>query len=179
MPIAAIEFHDPIAACPRSSPYRIALPHRPAHPSQPEGHSPPIANNRFLPLPPGQRPRLDPHRDQASVIAVSPPKPPAWGSPVGHPPTDPRGRVGACQQRTACWTTIHLQMRFETSNLPMAIHQKCGPYIGTRNNRSFYPYCREIRLDFDKRHGYRGTMRRFNFTKHVPCPTINKIQHFL
>lgn len=75
-------------------PEAITLPHRPAHPSQPEGHSPPMANNRFLPLPPGQRPRLDPHRDQASVIAVSPPKPPARCSPVGHRPNRSKRPAG-------------------------------------------------------------------------------------
>lgn len=95
-----------------------------------------MANNRFLPLPPGQRPRLDPHRDQASVIAVSPPKPPARRSPIGYPPTDPRGPLEGRQQRTACWT-IHLQMRFETSNLPIAIHQKDGSSIGPGKDSPF------------------------------------------
>lgn len=72
----------------------IALPHRPAHPSQPEGHSPPMATNRFLPSPLGQRPRLNSHRDQASVIAVSPPKPPARCSPVGRRPNRSKRPAG-------------------------------------------------------------------------------------
>jgi len=89
-----------------------------------------MANNRFLLSPPGQRPRLDRHRDQTSVFPVSLPKPPARRSTVGYPPTDPRGPVWACQAQTARWT-IHLQIRFETSNRPMAIHQKDGSSIGT------------------------------------------------
>ena len=95
-----------------------------------------MANNRFLPSPPGQRPRLDPHRDQTSVIPSSPPKQPARCSPVASAPTDPRGPVWARQARTARWT-IHLQMRFETSSLPMAIHQKGVFSIGTGKDLPF------------------------------------------
>lgn len=95
-----------------------------------------MATNKFLPSPTGQRPRVDRARNLASVIPASPPKPPARCSPVGYPPTDPRGPVGARQAMTACWT-IHLQMRFETSNIPMAIHQKGVSSIGTGKDLPF------------------------------------------
>lgn len=171
MPIAAIEFHDPIAACPRPSPYRIA---RPTLASPKDILRPWPTTDSF--------PYLLASAHVSIRIGIRHPslrfrrRSLRQGAPQSDTaPTDPRGPLEGRQQRTGCWT-IHLQMRFETSNLPIAIHQKYGPYIGTDNNRSFYPYCREIRLDFDKRHGYRGTMRRFNFTKHVPRPTIDNIQ---
>lgn len=132
MPIATIEFHDPIAACPRPSPYRIARltlvnPKDILRPWPTTDSFPYLLASAHVSIRIGIRhPSLRFRRRSLRQ-----------GAPQSDTaPTDPRGPLEGRQQRTACWT-IHLQMRIETSNLPIAIHQKDGSSIGPGKDSPF------------------------------------------
>jgi len=100
-----------------------------------------MATNNFLPSPPSQRPRLDRHRDQSSIISHPSLTAEATGKvlPSCAPQTDPKHPVWVRQARTTRWTT-DLQMRLETSNNPMAIHQKGVSSISPGKDSPFRPH---------------------------------------
>lgn len=132
MPIATIEFHDPIAACPRPSPYRnarptLASPKDILRPWPTTDSFPYLLASAHVSIRIGIRhPSLRFRRRSLRQGATQ----------SDTAPTEPRGPLEGRQKRTACWT-IHLQMRFETSNLPIAIHQKDGSSIGPGKDSPF------------------------------------------